>query len=289
MGEGRFSEVVYNESTATRRSTGVRDFEYTETAKKIHNSLDPKRILNKPFGLLESRDSAGNPESTPIIITFDVTGSNRANAVIAQKKLPDLMAKLQAVLENPQVAVWANDDVNYVGTNGIQLGEFESDNRIDDSIRNIWITGKGGNNDGESYELLLYAAARKVITDSMEKRGKKGYMFLYADEPFFTSVSSAQINDIFNDTTQADIQIADIIAEAKQKWNIFLLWPSNGYIHARSQYVSLFGEGNVETLQDPNMLCDKIASIVSREEEAFQTTVAYAAADSEHDYAARIA
>lgn len=288
MGYGNFSEETYTRSTVTRAATGRKDFEYTETATKIHPTLDPKRILTKPFGRLESRDSADHPMSTPVIMTFDVTGSNKANAIVAQKKLPELMAKLTAVCENPQIAIWANDDTAAVGHNAIQLGEFESDNKIDDTIRNVWLTGHGGGNDGESYDLLLYAAARKTITDSFEKRGKKGYMFLYADEPFFTKVRTRDVQEIFGDGSEADVSIDSIITEVSQKWNIFVIWPQNGYAHAREQYVNLFGSDRVETLQDPNMLCDKVASIISMHEQALQSNANAATADMTEDLHSRI-
>lgn len=266
MGHGTFQDNDYQSSRATRAAAGIDDFEYTKHATRIHELLDPARINKKPAGILESRDSVEHPISTPIILTFDVTGSNIHNAKIAQKRLPELMAKVAASCENPQIAIWANDDVKVQGNNSIQVGEFESDIRIDETIRNIWLTSDGGGNGGESYDLLLYAASRKTVTDSLEKRNKKGYMFLYADELFFTHVSKHAVELVFQDTIEADIPIATMVFEAKKKWNIFVLWPSNGYSEARAQYVTLFGEDNVEDLEGPNMLCEKVASIVAREE-----------------------
>lgn len=271
MGHGSFRDEDYHSSRVARSNAGKADFEYTETATKVHPSLDPKRIPAKPFGMLESRDSVEHPISTPVILTFDVTGSNFRNAAIAQKNLPKLMAALSTACENPQIAIWANDDVKSAcGVNSIQLGEFESDIRIDETIRNIWLTGNGGGNGGESYDLLLYAAARKTITDSMEKRNKKGYMFLYADEPFFDEVAAADVRIIFDDVSEADIPIADMIAEVRQKWEVYVIWPRNGYVNAREQYVTLFGDEFVEDLQSPELLCEKVASIVSRREQEMQ-------------------
>jgi hypothetical protein len=266
LGHGDFDETAYESAQHTRAANNVPDFAYNETATSIHDTLNPHRILNKPFRLLESRDSVDHPISTPIIVTFDVTGSNIHNAKIAQKKLPELMAKLTDVCENPQVAIWANDDAKVIGNNALQLGEFESDNRIDESIRNVWLTNNGGGNGGESYDLLIYAAARKTITDSWEKRHKKGYMFLYADENFFPSVKKSEVQGIFGDGMEADIPIGDIVAEAQEKWNIFVIWPKDGYVQSRKQYEELFGMDHVETLEGPAMLCEKIASMVAAQE-----------------------
>lgn len=262
MGGGHFDDNAYVSSRSARVASGTPDFAYTQHATRIHETLDPKRILTKPFHLLESRDSVEHPESTPVILSFDVTGSNYQNAQVAQQKLPELMGKLGCCLSNPQVAVWSNDDTHSIGGNAIQLSDFESDNRIDEAIRNFWLTGQGGGNDGESYDLILYAAARKTVADSWDKRHKKGFLFLYADEPFFSQVSANDIRGVFGDPAEQNIPLANIIAEVKEKWHLQVIWPSNGYKHAREQYVTLFGADCVETLQDPNLLCDKVASMV---------------------------
>jgi hypothetical protein len=262
MGGGSWDTGAYHTSTSTRKATGVADFAYTKTATKAHSNLDPLRINSKPFGKLESRDSDDHPLSNPVLVCFDVTGSNRERAVDAQKRLPNLMELLNKYLTDPQVAVAANDDYDYAGLNSIQISDFESDNRVDDHIRNIYLVGLGGGNDGESYDLLLYAAARKVVLDSVEKRGKKGYMFLYADEPIFDHVKKSQVKAIFGDTLERDIPIAEIIEEARRNFNIFVVWPDGGYLHAREKYVKLFGEDSVLTSQHPNLLCELIASTI---------------------------
>lgn len=263
MGGGSWDSGAYHSSKATRAATKTPDFAYTVSATKVHSNLDPKRINSKPFGKLEARDSTEHPNSTPVLVAFDVTGSNQDRAVDFQKRLPNLMTLLNKYLADPQVAVAANDDFTVVGDNSIQISDFESDNRVDDHIRNIWLVGAGGGNDGESYDLLLYAAARKMALDSVEKRGKKGYMFMYADEPIFSKVSKAQVLSVFGDKIEKDIPIAEIIEEVCKNFNLFVIWPtSSSYRHSREQYVKLFGEEFVMDSQHPNLLCELIASTV---------------------------
>jgi hypothetical protein len=240
----------------------VDDFHYSKTASKTHSNLDPKRISAKPFAKLESRDSEEHPQSNPVLVCFDVTGSNYTRAVDAQKRLPNLMELLGRYLPDPQVAVAANDDYNSVGDQCLQISDFESDNRVDEHIRSIRLTSEGGANDGESYDLMLYAAARKTTTDSVEKRGKKGYFFMYADEPIFTKVSANEVKSVFGDVVQRDIPIAEIIEEVRRTWQLFVIYPIGGYKHARNQYVELFGEESVLDLQDANLICELIASTV---------------------------
>lgn len=267
MGAGSWDTSSYTSSSVDRASKGIDDFSYSKSAHTVHDSLGGKRIKDKVFTKLESRDSAEHPESNPVLVCFDVTGSNYSRAVVAQKKLPALMDLLNKYLKDPQVAIAANDDFTTSGKNCFQMSEFESDNRVDEHIRNTWLISRGGSNDGESYDLLVYAAAKKVVLDSVEKRGKKGYMFMYADEPFFKQVSQDHVKEVFGDIIQGDIPIEEIIEEARRNFNIFVLWPEGGYRHAREQYVKLFGEEFVVTLQDPNLICEMIASIVGTYED----------------------
>src|SRR6185437_6701029 len=269
MGSGKFSRDDYLRSSHTRALSGVKDFAYSEQAertKQLHQALDPRRINKKPFGSLESRDSDEHPNSNAIMIVFDVTGSNYANAVEAQKKLPELMDLLSKCIEDPQVAIAANDDFNSVGKNALQISDFESDNRIDDHIRNVWLVACGGGNDGESYDLAIYAAARKTILDCLQKRDRKGYFFMYADESIFGQVRAKEVELIFDDHLQADIPIEQIIQELKQKYHTFVICPKNVYPHAREKYVELFGEDCVIDLAKPKLICNTIGAIVQKTE-----------------------
>lgn len=269
MGSGRWDDDKYTSARASRVKTGVDDFAYSKkaaTTKEIHPNLDPKRINKKPFGKLESRDSTEHPQSNAILMCFDVTGSNIDRARDAQKALPGLMTLVGKYLPDPQIAFAANDDIHYVGEAATQISDFESDNRVDEHLRNIWLVGQGGGNDGESYDLLLYAAARKTVTDCFEKRGRKGYMFMYADEPFFQQVNGKEVERIFGDADVGDIPIKKILEEVKERYHLFVIWPQGGYEHARAQYVRLLGEDAVVTLQHPNLICEMIGSIIGANE-----------------------
>jgi len=271
LGGGYFDTNTYTRSSVTRRSAGVSDFQYSEENLRrriIAPELDPARIRTKPFGKLESRDNADHPESNPVFVMFDVTGSNKTRAIEAQKKLPDLMNILTGTdtrpgyLRDPQILIAANDDFHVEGKMAFQVSDYESDNRIDEMIRKILLVGNGGGNNGESYDLGMYCAARKTILDSMEKRNKKGYFFMYADEPLFPVCSRRHIQEIFGDNLEAHIPIADLITELKQLYNVYVMWPVGGYDEAYQQFVALFGENSVLTLQHPNMICQLIGSVI---------------------------
>lgn len=265
MGGGYWDTTSYHSEASTRKLSGVSDFQYSQqNPNSIHPGLNPARIATKPFHKLESRDNADHPESNPVFVMFDVTGSNYNRAVEAQKRLPNLMELLTShhYLKDPQILVAANDDFHFVGNLAFQVSDFESDNRIDQMIRNINLVGKGGGNKGESYDLGMYCAAYKTILDSMEKRGKKGYFFMYADEPIFPVCSKRHIKAIFGDDVPENIPIETLIEDLKKLYEVFVIWPVGGYAEAYEQYVHLFGQKNVLTLQDPNLICELIGSVI---------------------------
>lgn len=270
MGGGYWSTDTYTSSATTRKSSGVDDFQYSqENRNSIHPNLDPARIRNKPFQKLESRDSADHPKSNAVFVCFDVTGSNIQRAREAQKKLPNLMDLLngtgrnkKAYLTDPQILIAANDDFHSVGKLSVQISDYESDNRIDDHIRNVNLVGMGGANNGESYDLIMYAAARKTILDCFEKRQKKGYFFMYADEPIFNQVSKRHVAEIFGDQLSEHIPIQTIIEELKIMYVPYVIWPFGGFDEAREQYIHLFGQEHVLTLQHPNLICELIGSVI---------------------------
>jgi hypothetical protein len=267
MGSGHYSDNDYHSRKSQRVAQGVDDFQYSKTNTTIHPNLDPKRIKGKPFHKLESRDNPDHPNSNAVVVTFDVTGSNIENARIVQSKLPTLMGLLGKYLPDPQVCIAANDDILAVGQNSVQISEFESDIRIDESIRNLLLTGQGGGNDGESYDLMLYGIARKTVLDCYEKRKRLGYCFIYADEPMRLKIFRNDILTIYGERIEADIPLAQIVKELQQQYNVWVLWPSNStYEHSREQYKSIFGVDRVITLESPSFICELIGLIIGMTE-----------------------
>jgi hypothetical protein len=269
MGRGFYSDDAYNTAKTYRATNNISDFHHNETSDKVHPTLDPLRIKDKPFKKLESRDNDEHPNSNAVMVCFDVTGSNIDNAVIVQKQLPKLMGLLGKYLSDVQVAVAANDDILAVGSRHcVQISEFESDIRIDESIRNLLLTGNGGGNSYESYDLVLYGIARKTVLDSWEKRHKKGYLFIYADELMREQINKEDINSVYGDKLTEDITLNQIITELKIQYNVYVIFPANSsYIESKKQYKQLFGKNNVLTLESPKVICELIGTVIGMNED----------------------
>ena len=190
MGGGSWDSGMYDDATYDRVSSGVDDFDYTNKVRAgaesgIHTTLDPKTVAGPSSQLAgknvrESRDSDEHPESLPVAIIFDVTGSMGGIPRMLQKKLANLMDVItqKAGVPDVQVLVGAVGD-SYADEYPFQVGQFESDNRFDEQLRNIILEGGGGGQVMESYGLAYRFAAYHTATDAFDKRGKKGYSSAY--------------------------------------------------------------------------------------------------------------
>jgi hypothetical protein len=287
VGGGRWDTEVYTASTTTRRARGVTDdFEYhtavkTGKASGIHVDLDPAKVAGPTspvagMPIRESRDGPDHPESKPVMAIFDVTGSNIAAARKMQEKLPRLMDIIleKVGMKDPQVLVGAVGDSTPSSFRGMgdkypfQVGQFESDNRFDEQLRNLILEGGGGGQHRESYGLAYRFAAHHTVHDAWEKRGQKGYMFTMGDEAPWPTVTVADIQNIFGVTAEKDETVQDLIALASEKWEIYHIfcedgsYKADGPEHIGDDWRKLLGERFV-SIADSSLICEFIAGIIS--------------------------
>jgi hypothetical protein len=212
------SKVAYA-STLSARSTQSREEIFKQ--RNILEAFDPSKI-----GVRESRDSEHNPASTPIIIGLDVTGSM---GIIAEKMARGELGKLMdgiftgKPVTDPHVMVMAIGDAT-CDQAPLQVSQFEADVRIDNSLQDLWLEGRGGGNRFESYDLPWYFAAERTATDAWDKRGKKGYLFTIGDEPPppATPYSCARFENVFGpvqDSSTYNSRVA--LTNAQEKYNVF--------------------------------------------------------------------
>lgn len=266
MGSGRWSTDVYDATTTAARAAGRSSFDYSDTITrsaprsswKTHPSLDVHGV-----GVRESRDSEEHPTSLAISVLFDVTGSMGAVPRGLQAKLPDLFGLLlrKGYVEHPQILFGGIGDAT-CDRAPLQLGQFESDNRMDEQLGNILLEGGGGGQMRESYELAMYFMARHTALDCVEKRGRKGYLFIIGDELAYQKVSRREVQAVIGDELEAPIPLEQIVAELQEKFEVFYILPA-GTSYAGSEEVLSFWRGllrqNVIELDDLSAVCETIA------------------------------
>ena len=268
MGSGRWSTDVYSAAATYRAATGTSAFAYSDSgARVVHDALNPKGVTAR-----ESRDNDEHPRSVAISVLFDVTGSMRHVPRVLQEKLPALLGLLlrKGYVTDPHIMFGAIGDATCDRV-PLQIGQFESDNRMDDDLSRIVLEGGGGGQMSESYELAMYFMARHTSLDCVEKRGHRGYLFIIGDELAYGKVKAKEVRAVIGDDLAEDIPVTQILAELKRKFDVYYILPA-GASNAGDETVLNFWRGllgqNVIELDDLDAVCETIALTVGLGEEA---------------------
>lgn len=267
MGSGVWSTDVYDAADRYRRTTGASAFAYSDSgARTVHPTLDPRGATR------ESRDSAEHPQSLAIAVLFDVTGSMGHVPRTLQAKLPQLLGLLlrQGYARDPQIMFGAIGDATCDRV-PLQVGQFESDNRMDDDLGRIVLEGGGGGQMTESYELAMYFMARHTVTDCWEKRGRRGYLFLIGDELAYPRAKAREVQRLIGGDLREDVPLRQVVDEVTRRWDTYYLLPAGSHYAGSGKVLKfwrdLLGQNAVE-LDDLDAVCETIALTVGLGEQA---------------------
>lgn len=262
MGSGVWSTDVYTAATSYRAATGASAFAYSDGgARTVHPDLDPYGVTVR-----ESRDSAEHPASLPIAVLFDVTGSMGDVPRTLQTKLPKLLGLVlrKGYAEDPQILFGAIGDAT-CDRAPLQIGQFESDNRMDDDLGKILLEGGGGGQKTESYELGMYFMARHTALDSLERRGKRGYLFMIGDELAYPKVKASEVRRVIGADLAEDIPVTAMVEELKRSFDTYFIVPA-GAAHTGDRELLRFWRGllgqHVIQLDDLDAVSETIALTV---------------------------
>ena len=154
MGSGSFNLMSSRSRTVEYREKSREEVFYR---KRIDPEMNPLGIK-----LREARDSEDeHPESFPIIIALDETGSmGHIPELMIKEILPDIMEGIiNAGVKDPQICFMGIGDCNFGEEAPLQVGQFESsDELMEKWLTKIFLEGRGGGNGHESYQLAWYFA-----------------------------------------------------------------------------------------------------------------------------------
>ena len=225
MGCGTFTSQDWNSYTRSRGITNQSTYSSIYKNKSMKDSLNPKGVVYR-----ESCDSTDHPNSTPIILGIDVTGSmGDLAATIAKESLNTLMTELYSKqpVPDPHIMFMAIGDA-FTDNAPLQVSQFEADIRIAEQLTDIYFEGHGGGNGGESYLLAWYFAARHTKIDSFEKHGRKGFLFTIGDEPNHAKLTVSQVKEIFGDNIEKDLSVDELLTEVTRQYEVFHLIVGHG-------------------------------------------------------------
>lgn len=283
MGWGNWSDVTYNANAAANRAAGRSTFDYDQQIKTgkvaagANPLLDPKTVAGpaSPFAgqvMREVTISDEHPNPTPIAVILDVTGSNIDAARVVHSKLPQLFGLLQrkGYVEDPQILIGAIGDAR-TDTVPLQVGQFESDNRIDAMVEAMYLEGNGGGQMSETYELGAYFLARHTYLEPFHKQGRKGYAIFIGDENPTTAIlrnyrgyGGHTLKSLVGDDLEADVPTEQIFEELKEQYEVFFLFQKQGAYREQDilpAWRALLGERAL-VLDDPAAVCEFIAGLL---------------------------
>lgn len=236
---------------------------FTQNSLRMaHESMNPNGITFR-----EARDSEVHPNSVPIILGLDVTGSmGHIPHELIKEGLPKLMGGIiQGGVPDPALLFLGIGD-HECDRYPLQVGQFESgDEELDMWLTRTYIESGGGGNAGESYLLAWYFAAFHTKTDAFEKRGQKGLLFTVGDEPGLKTLPASAIKEIMGQGQQTYTHL-ELLAEAQKRYDVYHIsvLHSGQAINADVEWKKLLGQ-NCLSIEDhreiPNVIkkiiCDK--------------------------------
>lgn len=282
MGGGAWDPGTYARTTRAAVNSGTAmgynaRIHSGQAAAQVHDLLDPKKVAGPTSPLAgqivrEARDSDDHPTSVPIMVAFDQTGSMGQIPVVLQTKLADLFALLlrKGYVEHPQLSIGAYGDMKNRERAPLQVGQFESDNRADETLDNLYLEHNGGGNMGESAAGVWLYAALHTATDAWDKRGKKGYLVTIGDEKTHGVTVDQWRTYVDPDTKlEKDLTPQEVADKAKERWEVYHLVIDNGEARMQGSYEDysrLLGKDHVIVLEDEASVCETLALLIGMAE-----------------------
>lgn len=218
-------------------------------AKKVDKALNPYDVMR------ECRDSEEHPETTPVILALDVTGSMGDAAVEVAKKLNVIMTKLYDQVKDVEFMIMGIGDL-YCDDGPIQISQFESDIRIAEQLDKLWFEFGGGGNMSESYTAAWYMGSRHCDLDCW-KRGKKGIIITMGDERLNPYLPEQSLMLQTGDDLEADVETKNLYEEASEKFDIYHIqvdhgrsWDKDGIIKSFGILGDNFKRANMDNIAD---------------------------------------
>ncbi|MFZ4931691.1 hypothetical protein [Chryseobacterium sp. Mn2064] len=261
MGSTRYDiDARYSKATREGYRTKSAGEIFTQNGKrKAHESMNPNGISFR-----ESRDSEVHPNSVPIILGLDVTGSmGHIPHELIREGLPKLMGGIiQGGVPDPALLFLGIGD-HECDSYPLQVGQFESgDEELDMWLTRTYIESGGGGNAGESYLLAWYFAAFHTRTDAFEKRKQKGLLFTVGDEPCLKTLPASAIREIMGKGQQT-YTYTELLEEAKKKYEVYHIsvLHSDQAVRADAGWKDILGQ-NCISIEDHREIPNVIKNIV---------------------------
>ena len=223
MGSGTWSSSTFKDyATAKGYSTSTSGVITSNIG--VQDAFKQRHLASElnPFNVVrECRDTEEHPNTVPVILALDVTGSMGRASVEVAKRLNTIMTELFDKVKDVEFMIMGIGDLAYDGA-PVQASQFESDIRIAEQLDKIYFEGGGGGNAYESYTAAWYFGLYQTDLDCW-KRGKKGIIITLGDEPLNPYLPIHDLNNSVGKIGQeiGDVETKSLYEKATEKYNIY--------------------------------------------------------------------
>ena len=240
MGSGHWTRESFENYASHRYGLSADRLERSDMrVQEVFRQSKPSPLLD-PRGVTRScRNSEEHPETLPVILALDVTGSMGKAAVKTATSLNSIMTGIFCADAVPDVefCAMAIGDLHYDRA-PIQISQFESDIRIAEQMDAIYFEGGGGGNAFESYTAAWYMGLHHCDLDCW-KRGKKGLIITLGDELPNPGLDAKELARVTGDRLQAGIGTGELLREVQEKYEVYHLSvndPDSCYRYNQQRY-----------------------------------------------------
>jgi hypothetical protein len=224
MGSGLWREDTFRQYSSrvgrtvdrTGRVAGDMSNQEMFAARSLDPMLDPKDAFR------ECCDTEEHPETVPVILALDVTGSMGQAAVEVAKQLNVIMTKLYEKVKDVEFMVMGIGDFAYDRC-PLQVSQFESDIRIAEQLDKVYFEFGGGGNGFESYTAAWYFGLEHVNLDAW-KRGRKGIIITMGDEGLNPYLPGKRLAEITGRPVVKDVETKDLYPKVLEKYDVYHLF-----------------------------------------------------------------
>lgn len=222
MGGGSYS--ISSFATYSASAGKAYDIKTNRISGQTFKATQLKEVLNPKGKIRECCNSEEHPNTVPVILALDVTGSMGAACTETAEALSQIMKTLYDKFKDVEICVMGVGDFECDDA-PLQVSQFESDVRVAQQLDQIWMEHGGGGNNYESYTAPWVYGLYRTKLDAYDKQGRKGIIITMGDEPLNPDLPVGTVKDYLGSAEGADqfgsFETSKLYEEASKKFDIF--------------------------------------------------------------------
>lgn len=184
-----------------------------------------KEALNPKNKIRECCNSDEHPNTVPVILALDVTGSMGEACKETAEALSQIMDTLYTKFKDVEVMVMGVGDFECDDA-PLQVSQFESDVRVAQQLDQIWMEHGGGGNRYESYTAPWLFGLYRTKLDAFDKQGRKGIIITMGDEPLNPDLPLGRVKEYLGKVdgeqlSAKDLETKTLYENASKKFDIY--------------------------------------------------------------------